>query len=158
ARAPPRGPPPPPPLAVAVFLSMMSYLVDAYLALAASALAANAVIRSLAGFAFPLFTKAMFEGMGTQWALTLIAIISLVLAPIPFVFYYYGAHIRRNSTFAPGHRPAAPAAATTPSVEADAAEELDLGEAEDHSEERQKERREGVLDEGAAAEAERRGE
>lgn len=90
---------------VAIFLSMLTYLVDAYLLMAASALAANAVMRSLVGFAFPLFTHQMFTAMGNQWALTLIAFITLAMAPIPFVFYRYGPQIRARSTFAPQHKP-----------------------------------------------------
>jgi hypothetical protein len=41
---------------VLVFLSIMNYLIDAYVIFAASVLAANAVLRSLFGAAFPLFT------------------------------------------------------------------------------------------------------
>ncbi|GAA5976462.1 hypothetical protein JCM10908_005508 [Rhodotorula pacifica] len=96
---------------VAIFLSMLTYLVDAYLLMAASALAANSVLRSLFGFAFPLFTRQMFHAMGNSWALTFLAFVSLVLAPIPFVFYRYGAKIRAKSTFAHQHKPAAAAPA-----------------------------------------------
>ena len=41
---------------VLVFLSIMNYLIDAYTIYAASVLAANSVLRSLFGAAFPLFT------------------------------------------------------------------------------------------------------
>lgn len=41
---------------VLVFLSLMNYLIDSYVIFAASVLAANAVLRSLFGAAFPLFT------------------------------------------------------------------------------------------------------
>ncbi|BGP30492.1 hypothetical protein JCM10296v2_002247 [Rhodotorula toruloides] len=149
---------------VAVFLSMMSYIVDAYLLLAASALAANAVIRSLFGFAFPLFTHDMFKGMGTQWALTLIAFVALALAPIPFVFYIYGARIRQNSSFAPGHKPVAPVPApaktekkaddqlerqstrltTRQEIEAEEVAMMDLRQAESITEEQALERRKGM--------------
>lgn len=47
----------------------------------------------------------MFEGLGTNWALTLVAFLSLALMPVPFLFYFYGAQIRARSTFAPGHMP-----------------------------------------------------
>ncbi|KWU44138.1 Benomyl/methotrexate resistance protein [Rhodotorula sp. JG-1b] len=101
---------------VAIFLTMLTYLVDAYLLMAASALAANAVLRSLLGFAFPLFTRQMFNKMGNQWALTFLAFLALVMAPIPFIFYIYGPKIRARSTFAPQHKPAAPAAAAPPTA------------------------------------------
>lgn len=62
---------------------------------AASALAANTIVRSAVAAAFPLFTTQMYERMGVQWASTLIGLIALVLAPIPFLFFRYGARIRR---------------------------------------------------------------
>ena len=42
---------------VLIFLALQNYLVDAYLLYAASVLAANSVVRSLCGAAWPLFTK-----------------------------------------------------------------------------------------------------
>jgi hypothetical protein len=46
---------------VLVFLSIMNYLIDAYVIYAASVLAANSVLRSLFGASFPLFTTCEFE-------------------------------------------------------------------------------------------------
>ena len=68
---------------------------------AASALAANTIVRSAVAAAFPLFTTKMYEVMGVQWASTLIGLVSLVLAPIPFLFFKYGAKIREKSRFVP---------------------------------------------------------
>ena len=68
---------------------------------AASALAANTIVRSAVAAAFPLFTTKMYEVMGVQWASTLIGLVSLVLAPIPFLFFKYGAKIRERSRFVP---------------------------------------------------------
>lgn len=45
---------------VLVFLSVMNYLIDAYVLYAASVLAANSVLRSLFGAAFPLFTSCKY--------------------------------------------------------------------------------------------------
>jgi hypothetical protein len=44
---------------IIVFLSVLGYLVDSYTIYAASVLAANSVLRSLFGAAFPLFTRQM---------------------------------------------------------------------------------------------------
>ncbi|KAI0270455.1 MFS general substrate transporter [Gloeopeniophorella convolvens] len=84
-----------------IFMSFTNYLVDTYLMYAASAFAANAFVRSIVGAAFPLFTVQMFENMGVNWAATLIAGVSGLLAPIPFLFYKYGTRIRQKSEFAP---------------------------------------------------------
>ena len=45
---------------IIVFLAVLGYLVDSYLLFAASVLAANSVLRSLFGAAFPLFTNQMY--------------------------------------------------------------------------------------------------
>jgi DHA1 family multidrug resistance protein-like MFS transporter len=86
---------------MSIFLQALNYLVDAYLMFAASAIAGNTFMRSLAGAGFPLFARQMFQGMGIQWASTLLGCVALVLAPIPFIFYKYGAKIRSNSAYAP---------------------------------------------------------
>lgn len=47
-----------------VFLQCLNYLVDEYLMFAASAVAANTLLRSLAGAGFPLLSTYMFDSMG----------------------------------------------------------------------------------------------
>ncbi|KAF9076925.1 major facilitator superfamily domain-containing protein [Rhodocollybia butyracea] len=84
-----------------IFIAFLVYIVDTYLMLSASALASSTMVRSVVGAAFPLFTTQMYENLGIQWASTLIACISLLMAPIPFLFYKYGAKIRERSQFAP---------------------------------------------------------
>ncbi|KAF5371182.1 hypothetical protein D9758_004213 [Tetrapyrgos nigripes] len=84
-----------------IFMSFLSYLVDTYLMYSASAFAANTIIRSLVGAAFPLFTVQMYEKLGINWASTLVGFIGLLLAPIPFLFFKYGPKIRQHSKFAP---------------------------------------------------------
>ncbi|KAF7549342.1 hypothetical protein G7046_g8376 [Stylonectria norvegica] len=86
---------------MSIFLQSLNYLVDSYLMFAASAIAGNTFLRSLCGAGFPLFARQMFDGMGIQWASTLLGCIALALAPIPFIFYKYGAKIRAKSAYAP---------------------------------------------------------
>jgi DHA1 family multidrug resistance protein-like MFS transporter len=89
-------------------LQSLNYLVDAYLMFAASAIAANTFLRSLCGAAFPLFARQMFEGMGIQWASTMLGIIAALLIPVPVWFYLKGAKIREKSAYAPtASKPAA---------------------------------------------------
>lgn len=52
----------------------------------------------------------MFEGMGIQWAATLLGCIAAILVPVPIWFYLRGAKIREKSAYAPTF-PKAPAAA-----------------------------------------------
>ncbi|KAL2164452.1 hypothetical protein VTH06DRAFT_3668 [Thermothelomyces fergusii] len=85
---------------VLVFLSLLSYMIDSYTVFAASVLAANSVLRSLFGAAFPLFTPYMYEDLGIHWASTIPAFLALACMPFPFLFYRYGAAIRRRCKYA----------------------------------------------------------
>ncbi|KAJ6102166.1 hypothetical protein N7486_004593 [Penicillium sp. IBT 16267x] len=80
-----------------VFLPCFNYLVDSYVSLAASTVAANIIMRSSVAAGFPLFTKQMFENMGIQWACTLLGCLAAVMIPIPLVFRAYGPLLRRKS-------------------------------------------------------------
>jgi DHA1 family multidrug resistance protein-like MFS transporter len=80
---------------------LQSYIVDTYLMYSASAFAANTAIRSAVAAGFPLFTVQMFEGLGVNWACTLLGLIGLLLAPSPFLFHRFGPAIRSRSVFAP---------------------------------------------------------
>ncbi|KAF1848813.1 MFS general substrate transporter [Cucurbitaria berberidis CBS 394.84] len=84
-----------------IFLSLLNYIVDAYLMFAASAIAANTFMRSIFGGVFPLFATFMFNGMGIEWASTLLGCVAVVLVPMPVVFYVFGKRIRGKSKFAP---------------------------------------------------------
>ncbi|KAJ5162726.1 Major facilitator superfamily domain general substrate transporter [Penicillium coprophilum] len=85
---------------VLVFLSIMNYLIDSYTIFAASVLAANSVIRSLFGAAFPLFTTYMYQDLGIHWASSIPAFLALACVPFPFLFYKYGPAIRTRCKFA----------------------------------------------------------
>ncbi|KAF5660945.1 hypothetical protein FCIRC_11998 [Fusarium circinatum] len=85
---------------VLVFLSIMNYLVDGYTIFAASVLAANSILRSLFGAAFPLFTVQMYDNLGLHWASTIPAFLALACVPFPYLFYIYGARIRTYCKFA----------------------------------------------------------
>jgi hypothetical protein len=85
---------------VLVFLSCMNYLIDSYTIYAASVLAANSVLRSLFGAAFPLFTSQMYGTLGIHWASTIPAFLALACLPFPFLFYKYGEPIRMKCKYA----------------------------------------------------------
>ncbi|KAJ9272836.1 hypothetical protein DTO212C5_1097 [Paecilomyces variotii] len=85
---------------VLVFLSIMNYLIDAYTIFAASVLAANSVLRSCFGAAFPLFTTYMYNNLGIHWASSIPAFLAVACIPFPFLFYKYGPAIRTRCKFA----------------------------------------------------------
>jgi hypothetical protein len=80
-----------------VFIYASNYLVHSYGIYAASAMAGNAVIRSLLGGTLPLAGPAMYRALGPNWAGTLLGLLEVIIIPIPFVFYKYGHRIRENS-------------------------------------------------------------
>jgi len=86
---------------LAIFICCFNYLVDTYLMFAASVIAGNTFLRSIAAAGFPLFARQMFNGMGIQWAGTLLGCFSALLVPIPVLFYLYGRKLREKSKFAP---------------------------------------------------------
>lgn len=84
---------------VALFLGITSYLIDCYGRYSASALAANAILRSLFGASFPLFSHRMYETLGSAWATSILGFFAVAMAPLPYVFYKFGPNLRRRSKF-----------------------------------------------------------
>lgn len=82
---------------VNIFQGCLNYLVDTNRTYAASAIAANTILRSLFAAIFPLFTSQLFENLGVHWGGSLIGFIALAMIPIPFVFYRYGAEFRERN-------------------------------------------------------------
>lgn len=83
-----------------VFSGVFTFLVDAYPLYAASALAANSFVRSSFAAGFPLFSTILYNKLGYQWASTLLAFLSVLMAPFPVLFFVYGKKLRRKSRFA----------------------------------------------------------
>lgn len=81
------------------FMCLNTYLVDAFTRYAASALAANTILRSVLGAVFPLFGLQMYGALGLGWGNSLLAFLSIGLIPIPFFFYWYGERIRTHPKF-----------------------------------------------------------
>ncbi|EEP77133.1 conserved hypothetical protein [Uncinocarpus reesii 1704] len=80
-----------------VFIYASNYLTYSYGVYAASAMAGNAVMRSVIGGVFPLVGSYMYGRLGANWAGTLLALLEVLIIPIPFVFYRYGYKIRMKS-------------------------------------------------------------
>ncbi|RGP66300.1 hypothetical protein FSPOR_6678 [Fusarium sporotrichioides] len=83
-----------------VFTGIFTFLVDAYPQYAASAMAANSFARCSFAAAFPLFGIQMYEKLGYQWASSLLAFLTVAMAPFPWLFFKYGKQLRAKSRFA----------------------------------------------------------
>lgn len=77
-------------------MCVQTYLVDAYGLYAASALAANTVVRSLVGAFLPFAAQPMYDALGIGWGTSALAFIALAFMPCPMLFYVYGERIRRR--------------------------------------------------------------
>ncbi|KAF8659474.1 hypothetical protein AX16_001841 [Volvariella volvacea WC 439] len=83
-----------------VYTSTFTYLVTAYRPIAASAMASNSAMRSSFAAVFPLFAQLMYRRLGTVGATALLAGLTSIMAPLPFVFRRIGAKLRAKSRFA----------------------------------------------------------
>ncbi|TQN73296.1 Efflux pump vrtL [Colletotrichum shisoi] len=85
------------------FQCIQGFLVDTYTKYAASAVAATTVLRSLAGFGFPLFAPSMYQRLEYGWGNTLLAFLGIAIGwPGPFLLWKFGPGLRKKSQFAAG--------------------------------------------------------
>lgn len=80
---------------ICIFMAAQTYLVDAHPQHAASASAANAVLRSVAGALLPMCGLDVYNALGWGWGNSLFGFVLLAVAPLPVVFKVYGDRFRR---------------------------------------------------------------
>lgn len=83
-----------------LFQSILNYLPDAYPSRAASVLAGNDLFRSAFGAGFPVFAASMYMNEGVGVASSILGGLATLMIPLPFIFYKYGARIRKWSKHA----------------------------------------------------------
>jgi hypothetical protein len=81
---------------VAIFNTVQNYYIDSFEKYAASAIAAGALFRSVIGGVVPLLTPVLLENMGVGWGMSVFVFLSVLLAPSPLLFYYYGEWLRER--------------------------------------------------------------
>lgn len=82
---------------------MQVYVFDCYARFAASGMAAVVILRSIAGFGFPLFAPYMYGALGYGWGSSVLAFAGIAIGiPAPFLFWFYGEKLRSRSTYAAG--------------------------------------------------------
>ena len=83
---------------IAIYTGANSYLIDSFPSEAASTLAAKTLISRLCGASIPMFIDRFYHSkLNAPGASAILAGISLMMLPIPFVFFKYGAAIRASS-------------------------------------------------------------
>jgi len=80
-------------------MTIQTYLVDAFTIHAASAIAANTVLRSIFGAVIPLSGLSMYDALGLGWGNSLLGFICLAFIPVPVFFFFYGERIRTSKRF-----------------------------------------------------------
>ena len=84
-----------------ILVNGLNYIVDVYKVNANSAIAANTAVRALFGAVFPLFAESMYRRLGVPWATSLLGFLTLGMLPVPVLFWWYGATVRKWSRFIP---------------------------------------------------------
>lgn len=77
-----------------IFMGIQAYTIDAFTLYAASALAANTMIRSIMAAVLPLAASHMYHALGVGWGNSLLAFIAIALFPIPVFLFLHGEKIR----------------------------------------------------------------
>jgi len=75
--------------------AMQAYVMDSFPTHVASASAASQLLRSITGFAFPLFAPRMYAKLGYGWGNSLLAFVFMAIGiPAPLILWKYGAKLR----------------------------------------------------------------
>lgn len=81
------------------FIAVQTYLVEAYTIYAASALAANTVVRCIFGLTIPLAGPHLYSRLGLGWGNTLLGFLALIVVPASLWLLKYGERIRNIPRF-----------------------------------------------------------
>lgn len=82
---------------ILIFMSINSYLVDAFTEHAASAVAASTVLRSLGGGLLPLCGGKLYEAAGDGWGNSILGFIGVAFVPAVWLLYRFGERLRLSS-------------------------------------------------------------
>ncbi|ETS82684.1 hypothetical protein PFICI_04560 [Pestalotiopsis fici W106-1] len=83
-----------------VYAGASLFMLDSYGPLyGASASSSTMLSRYSLSTAFPMFALQMFQVLGAGWGTSLLAFLSLLMAPIPWCFWIWGESLRRRSKY-----------------------------------------------------------
>ncbi|KAL4907011.1 major facilitator superfamily domain-containing protein [Aspergillus multicolor] len=83
-----------------VFVSCYQYLASCYGIWTASALSAVNCLRALMSGGMFIAATPMYQAMGVMWTLTMLAIVSAIMVPVPYAFWKWGRKVRKLSKHA----------------------------------------------------------
>ena len=79
---------------VIALMCVSTYMIDCFTVYAASALAANTIIRSIGGAVLPLAGLRMYDVLGYGWGNSVLGFIALAMVLVPFLFIRWGEQLR----------------------------------------------------------------
>ncbi|KAI3323831.1 polyamine transporter 1 [Xylariaceae sp. AK1471] len=82
-----------------VWIPVQSYLIDAFTIYAASAIAANTVVRSVFGVVLPLAGQPLYNKLGLGWGNSVLGFIALATVPLTWLLMKHGERIRLHPRF-----------------------------------------------------------
>ncbi|KAL2869510.1 MFS transporter [Aspergillus lucknowensis] len=86
-----------------IYVPCNFYMLDVYGSkYGASASGASSLTRYALSTAFPLFVPQMYSALGVGWATSLLGFVAVVMAPIPWLFFYKGPMLRGRSRYEHG--------------------------------------------------------
>jgi MFS family permease len=85
---------------ICIFITVSLYLIESYEAYAASGLTFNTLIRYVAAGGMTVVGVPFYDNVGPHWTLAILALISLAMAPLPFLCFKYGPVVRKKSRYA----------------------------------------------------------
>ncbi|QDS77377.1 hypothetical protein FKW77_005756 [Venturia effusa] len=88
-----------------IFMPANTYLIDVFTSHAASAMAANTVLRSVVAAILPMAGPKLYAALGYGWGNSLLGFVAAAMIPIPFVFLKYGERIRTSPRYQSGAGP-----------------------------------------------------
>ena len=77
-----------------IFMAPIAYLIDVFTIYAASAMAANTVMRSACAAIIPLAGQSMYSALGLGWGNSVLGFVAVACVPIPLIFQRYGELLR----------------------------------------------------------------
>lgn len=79
--------------------AMQAYVMDSFRKYVASASAASQLLRSITGFAFPLFAPQMYHSLGYGWGNSRLAFLFIAIGmPAPLILWRYGERLREKGS------------------------------------------------------------
>lgn len=80
-----------------IFMTMLTYLPDAYPEVAATVIAGNCLVRALLAAAFPLLINPFYDNLGPGIASSILGVAGLLFVPWPWILFYRGHKLRMMS-------------------------------------------------------------